>query len=100
MQLLIDSFLYPEHPPDCPHVPDVNVVSVREASTIPVIAEVYKRSGGTLGFRFQVWVAWRDAGGNPRSHSWHEIAPKESFFTDSLEEAQLRAGLYAASTGI
>jgi hypothetical protein len=97
---LFDSFLSPEQRPDYPYVPGADVVSIRESNAIPAIGEVYKRLGGTFGFRFQGWVAWRDAGGNVRSHSWHEITPKESFFTNNVEEAQLGADSYAASTGI
>jgi hypothetical protein len=97
---LFDSFLCPEQRPDHPFVSDADVVSVREANDTLVIAEVYKRLGGTFGFRFQTWVAWRDAGGHVRSHSWHEIAPKESLFANDVEEAQFGADSYAASTGI
>jgi hypothetical protein len=100
MHTLFDSSLHPEQLPDCQYAPDADVVSVREASDIPVIAEVYKRAGGTFGFRFQAWVAWRDAGGDIRSHSWHEITPKESLFTGNVEEAQFAADSYVASTGI
>jgi hypothetical protein len=68
MHTLFDSSLHPEQLPDCRYAPDADVVSVREASDIPVIAEVYKRAGGTFGFRFQAWVAWRDAGGDAAIH--------------------------------
>lgn len=97
---LFDSFMNPEQPPDCSYTPDANVISVRAASEIPATAEIFQRSSGTYGFRFQAWVAWRDAGGAIRSHSWHEIVAKDPFFTDLVAEAQFAADAYAASTGI
>lgn len=97
---LFDSFLSPERPPECPYSPDSDVFLIRTANDISAIAEIYEKSGGSYGFRFQAWVARRDAGGVARSHSWHEINAKEVLFTDCVEEAQRVADAYAAAIGI
>lgn len=97
---LFDSSLQPERLPDCRYALSADVVCVREASDVPVIAEVFERAPGIFGFRFQAWVAWRDAGGQVRGHSWHAIDPKETLFTDDIAEAQLGAGSYSAAAGV
>lgn len=97
---LFDSFLSPERPPERPYSPDSDVFSIRTANDISAIAEIYESSSGSYGFRFQAWVAWRDAGGVARSHSWYEINAKEALFTDRVAEAQCAADAYAAAIGI
>ena len=82
------------------YVPKDDVVahcSMREA---PVFFEVFQRPGGALGVRYSAWVAWRDAAGQVRSHSWWQSAPRDTLVTDSLAKAQQHALSFAASHGL
>jgi hypothetical protein len=100
MHHLLDHFLSPKKPPDTPYTGEPDVISIREADDVFVVAEIFKRSNGTFGFRFQAWVAWDDAGGTIRSHSWHEILPRDSCIVDRIDDAQSYAESYAALVGL
>jgi hypothetical protein len=64
-----------------------------------IVLEIYYRQDRTIGFRYQAWVAWRDAGNNVRSHSWQEIKP-QSLIIDNILEAKKIAEAHAESIGI
>jgi hypothetical protein len=91
---LFNSFLAPVSVP-VPYEPSADVVAIRAAAKHPVFAEVFARPGGTLGVRFSAWVAWRDAGGDVRSHTWFQIATRTTVFLDSQSDAETYAEGYA-----
>jgi hypothetical protein len=62
--------------------------------------EVFRRGDASYGFRYQAWVAWRDAGGNARSHAWWQVQSDEGLFTDEYDTACTVAERHAASKGV
>lgn len=86
MYLLIDDFLKPEIPPE-PYVPDSNVVTWCPLHEGYGVLEVFRRNGGTYGYQYQAWVAWRDAGDEVQGHGWYSISPRMELFIDSILEA-------------
>jgi hypothetical protein len=97
---LIDAFMTPTCAPTIPYAPESDVVSWSPANDAAVVAEVFVRPEGTFGFRCSAWVAWRDAGGEVRSHSWWHVWPPDTLFTDSLSYAQASASAFLASKRI
>ena len=65
-----------------------------------LIAEIFGRSNGTYGYRFNAWVAWRDAGDCVRSHGWLEISSDVELITGRLEEAAAYADQEIAKRGM
>ncbi|CAN7378513.1 hypothetical protein LJR066_002132 [Acidovorax sp. LjRoot66] len=96
---LIDSFLAPDIAADR-YTRSPDAVAYQISAEGSIAAEVFSRSDGTLGFRFMAWVAWRDAGGNARSHAWEAIHPNHGLVTDRIEVAQEEATRYAAARGV
>lgn len=96
---LIDSFLATDIAADS-YAPSQDAVACQISADGLIAAEVFSRSDGTLGFRFVAWVAWRDAGGNARSHAWEAIHPNHGLVTDRIEVAQEEATRYAAARGM
>lgn len=94
---LINEWMLPECPPER-LVADARVVSSRPYEHGGVIAEITRRQDDSFGCRLQAWVAWRDAGDNIRSHSWHEIL-QTGVITDSVATAQRLADEYAKERG-
>lgn len=97
---LVADFLKPVVPPQQQYIPTASVVSWRELDSGEIVLEVFKRDSGSFGYRYQAWVAWRDAANSVRSHSWHEIQPKTALITDSHIEAQRLAAQSAAESGL
>lgn len=83
MDYLIDDFLRPEIPPE-QYSPAPDVVAWRSLHGGYGVLEVFRRSGGTYGYHYQVWVAWRDAGDEVQNHGWHIIGPKVELVADSI----------------
>jgi hypothetical protein len=100
VQTLIDVSMVPESVADTPYCPESDVVLWNRARDSDVVAEVFIRPEGTYGFRYSVWVAWRDAGQTVRSHSWWRVSPSENLFTDSFSDAQSRALSFLVSRNI
>lgn len=98
MQTLIDQFMKPAEAPSG-YAPASDVVATLTFDDGLVVAEVFPRNSGTFGFRFSAWVAWRDAGGHVRSHSWWHPAC-EAFVTDSTFSAEEGALRFAKSKGL
>lgn len=96
---LFDSFLIPEQEPTSAYTPENCIALWAAATQYSVICEVYEKNSSLFGFRFQAWVAWRDAGNNVRSHDWYAIEP-EGLLTDNVNEAIECATNYANSKGV
>ena len=84
-------------PPPAPYVPGPDVAYWRPSDDVRIVLEVFRHSNGAFGFRYRAWVDWRDAGGELRGCSWHELYPAESLFPDDPYEAQLTAEHHASS---
>ena len=82
------------------HAPGVDVVSFQCISEDSIVAEIFARTDATLGLRCFGWVAWRDADGEVRGHSWWEIAGLDNFILDSLNAAKERADQILAQSGL
>lgn len=95
---LFDEFLAPVVSPE-QYQPARGVVRFATAVGQPIVAEVLKRESGTFGYRFAAWVAWRDAGGEVRSHSWHEVV-QVTGIVSNVEDAQSLTAAYAISKGV
>lgn len=100
MKALIDHFMKPAVAPSG-YEPASDVVSTLTFDDGLVVAEVYSRGSGsgTFGYRFSAWVAWRDAGGLVRSHSWWH-PPSETTVADSISDAESSALHFATSKGL
>jgi hypothetical protein len=96
---LFDEFMAPEIEPTKAYSSRSDVVTFKLAIPNSIVLEIYNKSGGTFGFRYQAWVAWRDAGESVRIHSWWEFEPAP-LLTDRLEEAETIAEAHASSIGI
>jgi len=99
-QTLINEFWAPEYAPPSPYAPDPDVVTWRHVEGLHVVLEVYRGADSFHRFRYRAWVAWRDAGGTARAHSWHFIGPDEGIITDDLEAACATATLQAVRRGL
>ena len=97
---LVADFLKPVIPPERQYSPAASIVSWRELDDGKIVLEVFKRDSGSFGYRYQAWVAWRDAGNSVRSHGWHQIQPKTALITDNHAEAQRLATQSAAENGL
>src|SRR4051812_21089624 len=83
-----------------PYTPSSDVASLLLASDQAVAAEIFCRPDGTYGFRCVAWVAWRDANGEVRGHSWWELPRVATFVMDSLIHAKERAAQILAEAGL
>jgi len=99
VQKLFGEFMTPEIEPTEAYSLNSDVVTYKLAIPSSIVLEIFKRSGGTYGFRYQAWVAWRDAGNSVYSHSWWDFQPTH-LFVDRLEEAEMIAEAHASSIGI
>jgi hypothetical protein len=97
--VFIDDFLRPEIPPNILYSPKTDTIAWRELNDGYVYLEIFRRSNGLYGFRYNAWVAWRDAGSNVQSHNWHRIDPKDSLITDQFEEVTALAEQNAKQNG-
>ncbi len=96
--LLFDPSVAPELEPDS-YVPPADTVAWRSAQNGRVVVEIYRRSNGTYGCRYTVWVAWRDAGGNVRDHAWFTKEPY-GLVVDRIDLAQALTETHARSNGV
>jgi hypothetical protein len=85
--VLIDDFLIPEIRPNILYSPKSDAIAWRKLNDGYIYLEIYRRSNGLYSFRYNAWVAWRDADSNVQSHNWHRIDPKDNLLTDQFEEA-------------
>jgi hypothetical protein len=90
----------PEVTPDREYQPSEGTVAWRPGADGNIVLEVFARGGTSYGFRYQAWVAWRDAGGYVRSHGWHRVESDEALFTDEYDTACTVAERHAWSKGI
>jgi hypothetical protein len=97
---IVADFLKPETPPTQAYEPAANVVSWAELENGKVVLEIFRRGNGSFGYRYQAWVAWRDAGNAVRSHSWHKIEPRSGLITDDVTSARQIAAQGAADDGL
>lgn len=91
---LIDRFLSPVAPAGT-YRATTDVVATRLSDDGNVVAELLRTQENTFRFRFSVWVAWRDAGDEVRSHDWYEVYPKTTLITDDALMAMDAATVYA-----
>jgi len=98
-QSLVNDDWLAQTEPD-PYLPGQDVVAWRPANDGRIVLETFHRSNGTFGFRYQVWVEWRDAGDEVQGRSWHEIRSDFNVVTDALQQAQVAAENHAASKGV
>jgi hypothetical protein len=96
-QSLIDSFLTPMVAPSPDYMPGEHTVAWRLASNASIALEIFVRDDHTYGFRYAAWVAWRDAGGQVRSHGWWRIAPDSGLIADTVETSCRVAEQHAMS---
>ena len=97
--LPLDDFVKPEDAPE-EYIHDAEVVAWRELDNGKVILEVFWRTKEALGYRYQAWVAWRDAGNEIRDHSWFLINPRDTLINDSLPVTIALAEDDARTTGL
>lgn len=83
-----------------PYLPSQGVASYQVSTDGLAVAEVFARVDGSWGFRFAAWVAWRDAGGEVRAHSWESVHPTHALVTDRFGVAADEATRYGASRGV
>jgi hypothetical protein len=100
MQTLIDPFLLPIVEPNSPYTPSNEVIAFCEAQGIYVVFEIYRPFNLAFSFRYYGWVAWRDAGGYVRSHSWHRFYPPHTSLVSTELEAKSSACKFAEDEGI
>jgi len=86
MEPPVGEFLRPVLDPE-QYVPESDVVAWETLENGRIVLEVFKRTNGTFGFRYNAWVAWRDAGDDVRSHSWFRMNPASNLITDSFPDA-------------
>jgi len=86
MEPPVGEFLRPVLDPE-QYVPESDVVAWETLENGRIVLEVFKRTNGTFGFRYNAWVAWRDAGDEVRSHSWFRMNPASNLITDSFPDA-------------
>lgn len=96
---LIDAFSRPETEPDSQYVSEPDAECFVRVVGEHLFLEVFRRQSGSFGFRFIAWVAWRDAGNEVRSHSWHAYEPPDSGVFD-LHSAREAAESFAHSNGL
>ena len=94
-QELIDSGLHPELPPAA-YAPSSGAVLWRSDATGSLVQEIYRRAESTFGFAYFAWVAWRDAGGVVRNHTWHRVDGIDSLIAESADTARTVAEADAA----
>ncbi|MFC6633636.1 hypothetical protein [Microbulbifer taiwanensis] len=99
MASFISEFLKPEISPE-PYVPESDVVAYKECKDEPVIVEVYCHENGAYGFRYNSWVAWRDAGCEVRSHDWNLTYPPITTYSEKLESVIEAAELDAKENSL
>jgi hypothetical protein len=76
-----------------------DTVIVRYNNEGSIIQEIFKRSNGTFGFRYQAWVNYADAGGNPH-HGWGEFVPQSNSIVGSIEDAKAMAEINSKESEI
>jgi hypothetical protein len=82
----LDPFMAPERQPE-PYHPGADVVAWRPAANGNVVIEVFRRGDESYGYRYKAWVAWRDAGGEARDHSWWECHPVHALVSTEQDVA-------------
>lgn len=95
----IDPFLAPVIRAD-QFVPNHGTVRWRRVACEDLCQEIYERPERTLGLRYVAWVAWRDAGGEVRSHSWWIVSGGPALFTDSYKDAEAFADADLIARGL
>jgi hypothetical protein len=85
--------------PEAAPQPTPDSVFVRYNADGSIIQEIFRRQDGTFGFRYQAWVNFADAGGNPH-HLWHEFLPQSNSITDTIASAKELAEFHAAESKI
>lgn len=96
---LFDEFLIPEIPPLSNCVTEGNVAFSSNSTEFPIVCEVFEKDNQFYGFRFQAWVAYRDAGDFVRGHNW-QVFETENLITHNVNEAIESAKFSANSKGI
>jgi hypothetical protein len=99
MEPLIDDFMKPVSEPE-EYVPVPDVVAWEILDNGCIVLEIFKRKNGTFGYRYNTWIAWRDAGGEVRSHSWRQKDPEGNLITDNISEACNHAVNHANEHGL
>jgi hypothetical protein len=100
MLTLIDPFLTPVIAPERPYSPTEGTVSWRPSVDGMIVLEVFRRTNGFFGFRYQAWVAWRDAGDEVQGHSWWKCEADDAYFADRFDTIREIAELHAQSKGV
>ena len=100
MESLVDDFSKPIIEPTSSFEVTPDLVAYKITKDKLVSLQIFRRNNQTFGFRYIAWVAWRDAGDEVRSHSWHEIQQKDNPISDSLIEMQKIAEYNASKKDI
>ncbi len=96
---LFDEFLFPENKPTFQSTTENSVYAWSDAQEYPIVFEVFEKDTNIYGFRYQAWIAWRDAGNVVRDHDWRMFEP-QILFTDNPSEAIAAADMYAKVHGV
>jgi len=98
MSAIVPSSMTPKVPPKDMADPGLDVLELRINNDATIVQELYRRSAGTIGFRYRAWVNFSDAGGGAH-HMWWVIDANEALVTDSLATARQIAEGHASSSG-
>jgi hypothetical protein len=96
---LLSPYTTPTAPPKN-YTPALDAVRWRFVRDTSITQEIFRRPEGTYGFRYCVWVAWSDAGGTIRDHTWHVLPGIEALVTDTVQSAVTIAESDAAARGV
>jgi hypothetical protein len=96
---LFDPSMSPQQRPDEPYTPTAHTIAWKPAPDGLIVLEIYRRPGGAYGFRYLAWVAWRDAGGDVRRHTWWQTEP-DGLLTDEYETACTVSEAHARECGV
>jgi hypothetical protein len=97
---LIDPFMIPEISPERPYSPAEGTVAWCSSIDGMIVLEVFSRTDGSFGFRYQSWGAWRAAGDKVQGHSWWKCEAADAYFVDRFDTTREIAEKHAQSKDV
>jgi hypothetical protein len=99
MSKIIDEIWKPQIEPNgLPNIEN-DVKYYRISINKSVIQEIFTKDHNYFGFRYWIWVAWRDAGNIIQDHSWFQKEPI-IILVDKIEDAKTIAENHAKNEEI
>jgi hypothetical protein len=86
MASIYSTVMSPLISPQTPYVSTSGVIGYRLSDDNAIAQEIYRRSNGTLGYRYVAWVNFSDAGGGAH-HMWWPVEPRSNLVTDDYVTA-------------